>query len=42
MAPPRKPQIYGDDIVVVDISGSKSALRHIFEAMPIIGIFHPF
>jgi polysaccharide export outer membrane protein len=36
------PQIYGDDIVVVDVSGSKSAYRKIFQALPIIGIFHPF
>jgi polysaccharide export outer membrane protein len=36
------PQIYGDDIVVVDISGSKSAMRRFFQAMPILGIFHPF
>lgn len=36
------PQIYGDDIVVVDVSGSKSAMRRIFQAVPIIGIFHPF
>jgi polysaccharide export outer membrane protein len=36
------PQIYGDDIVVVDVSGSKSALRRIFQAVPILGIFHPF
>lgn len=36
------PQIYGDDIVVVDVSGSKSAYRRIFQALPILGIFHPF
>ena len=36
------PQVYGDDIVVVDISGSKSAFRRIFQAVPLLGIFHPF
>ena len=36
------PQIYGDDIVVVDVSGSKSAYRRFFQALPILGIFHPF
>lgn len=34
------PQIYGDDVVVVDASGSKSALhRFIQTAVPIIGSF---
>ncbi len=36
------PQIYGDDIVVVDISGSKSAMRRFFQAMPVLGMFRPF
>lgn len=36
------PQIYGDDIVVVDVSGSKSMLHRLIQAMPIIGIFRPF
>lgn len=36
------PQIYGDDIVVVDVSGSKSMMRRIFQAVPLLGIFHPF
>jgi polysaccharide export outer membrane protein len=33
------PLIYGDDIVVVDESGSKTALRRFIEAMPILNVF---
>ena len=33
------PLIYGDDIVVVDQSGSKTALRRFIEAMPILNVF---
>lgn len=33
------PQIYGDDVVVVDQSGSKSALRRILEALPVFNLF---
>lgn len=33
------PQIFGDDIVVVDQSGSKSAWRRIIESIPIFNIF---
>jgi len=33
------PQLYGDDIVVVEQSGSKSALRRFIESVPAIGIF---
>lgn len=33
------PQLYGDDIVVVEESGSKTALRKFLNAMPIIGLF---
>lgn len=33
------PQIYGDDIVVVDQSGSKSALRRVIEALPVFNLF---
>ena len=33
------PQLYGDDIVVVEQSGSKTAFRRIIESMPILGIF---
>jgi polysaccharide export outer membrane protein len=36
------PQIYGDDIVVVDVSGSKSMMRRIFQAVPLLGMFRPF
>lgn len=33
------PQLYGDDIVVVEESGSKTMLRKFLDAMPIIGLF---
>ena len=33
------PLIYGDDIVVVDQSGSKTALRRIIEAIPVLNVF---
>jgi len=33
------PQIYGDDVVVVDKSGSKSALDNFIRAAPAIGLF---
>jgi polysaccharide export outer membrane protein len=33
------PLVYGDDIVVVDQSGSKTALRRFIEAMPILNVF---
>ncbi|MCX7034402.1 MAG: polysaccharide export protein [Arenimonas sp.] len=33
------PQVYGDDIVVVDQSGAKTGLRRILEAMPVLNIF---
>lgn len=33
------PLIYGDDIIVVDQSGSKTALRRFIEAMPILNVF---
>jgi polysaccharide export outer membrane protein len=36
------PQIYGDDIIVVEESGSKTAMRRFLETMPIIGIFRWF
>lgn len=36
------PQVYGDDIIVVETSGSKSALRHFIETMPAIGAFRWF
>lgn len=36
------PQIYGDDIVVVETSGSKTAFRRFIEAMPAIGVFRWF
>lgn len=33
------PQLYGDDIVVVEQSGSKTAFRRFIESVPAIGIF---
>lgn len=33
------PQIYGDDIIVVDQSESKTALRRFIESMPILNVF---
>lgn len=33
------PQIYGDDIIVIDKSGSKSALHRILQALPLVSIF---
>ncbi|MBW7881733.1 MAG: polysaccharide export protein [Caldilineaceae bacterium] len=36
------PQIYGDDIVVIETSGSKTAFRRFIEAMPAIGVFRWF
>ncbi len=36
------PQLYGDDIIVVEQSGSKSVLRQVLESMPVLGIFRYF
>ena len=36
------PALYGDDIVVVETSGSKSAFRRFIETMPAIGVFRWF
>jgi polysaccharide export outer membrane protein len=36
------PQIYGDDIIVVETSGSKTAFRRFIESVPVIGIFRWF
>ncbi len=33
------PMIYGDDIVVIEQSGSKTAFRRIIESIPILGVF---
>jgi len=33
------PLIYGEDLIVIDESGSKSAYRDFFKALPIIGLF---
>ena len=34
------PQIYGDDIIVVDPSASKTAMRRFIESVPVLGIFN--
>ncbi|MDQ3038290.1 MAG: polysaccharide export protein [Pseudomonadota bacterium] len=36
------PQIYGEDIIVVEQSGSKTALRRFLEAIPALGLFLAF
>jgi polysaccharide export outer membrane protein len=36
------PDVYGDDIVVVDQSGSKTAVRRFIESMPILNMFRIF
>lgn len=33
------PQVYGDDIIVIDQSGSKTAFRRIMESLPIFNMF---
>lgn len=33
------PQVYGDDVVVVDQSGSKTALRRFIESVPVLSLF---
>ncbi len=33
------PQLYGDDIIVVEQSGSKTAMRRFLEALPAFGLF---
>nr|WP_305119155.1 polysaccharide biosynthesis/export family protein [Tahibacter harae] len=36
------PLIYGDDIVVVDQSGPRTALRRFVESIPVFALFRPF
>lgn len=33
------PRIYGDDVIVVEQSGSRTALRRFIDVMPVIGLF---
>jgi polysaccharide biosynthesis/export protein len=35
------PRVYGDDIIVIDQSGSKTAFRRLMESLPIFSIFSP-
>ena len=34
------PLIYGDDIIVVEQSGSKTVLRRFIESVPVLGMFN--
>lgn len=36
------PQVYGDDLLIVDESGSKSAYRTFLASMPVLNFFRPF
>jgi polysaccharide export outer membrane protein len=36
------PQVYGDDVIVVEQSGSKSAFRRFIQSVPAIGLFRWF
>ena len=33
------PQVYGDDIVMIEQSGSKTVFRRIIESVPVLGVF---
>ena len=33
------PELYGDDIIVVEQSGSKTAFRRLIESIPVLGVF---
>lgn len=33
------PQLYGDDMIVVEQSGSKTAFRRLIESIPVLGLF---
>lgn len=35
------PQVYGDDLIVVDESGSKSAYKTLIASIPVLGFFRP-
>lgn len=36
------PQIYGDDIVVIDQSGARTGLRRVLETIPVLNIFRVY
>lgn len=36
------PQVYGDDLIVVDQSGTKSAWKSLLNTMPVLGLFRMF
>jgi polysaccharide export outer membrane protein len=33
------PQVYGDDLIVIDESGAKSAFRSFLQSVPVLGMF---
>ena len=33
------PQVYGDDLIIIDESGTKSAYRDLMKTLPVLGIF---
>jgi len=36
------PEVYGDDVIVVDISGPRSAMRRFLEAFSFFNVFRPY
>ncbi len=36
------PQVYGDDVIVVDVSGPRSAMRRFLEAFSVFNLFRPY
>jgi len=36
------PEVYGDDIIVIDVSGPRSALRRFLEAFSVFNVFRPY
>ena len=36
------PQIYGNDLIIVDQAGAKSAWKEVLQALPVIGLFTRF
>jgi len=36
------PEVYGDDVIVVDGSGVKSAFRTLLQGIPLLAVFRPF
>lgn len=36
------PEVFGDDIIVIDVSGPRSALRRFLEAFSVFNVFRPY